>query len=190
MLKELVDKSRSHREFAPGVTVPRERVEAWILNASHCPSAMNLQAVKYKIIDGKDAVADFLPLTRWGSAIKDKKFPPDGHGPSLFIVMCHDTDITPLKPLFMIDVGICAQTIMLSAAEDGFGGCIIGSASSETVKDALSLSDNLEPVLVLGLGLTEDTVVMTELTDGTKYWRDGNNIHYVPKRSLEEIIIK
>lgn len=190
MLKDLIDKSRSHREFVPDVTVPRERLEAWLLNASHCPAAMNLQTLKYKIVDSADGIAELLKLTHWATSLSNKKLPPEGHGPAVFIVMCHDSSIAPLKPIFMIDVGICAQTVMLSAAEDGYGGCIIGSGSAEALKASLSLSEKLEPVLVLGLGVPEDKVVLTQLTESTKYWRDENNVHYVPKRSLDEIIIK
>ncbi len=188
MIKELVDKNRSHREFVAGEAIPRERLEAWILNASHCPAAMNLQALKYKIVDKEDEVARLLPLTRWAAAL-DKKLPPDGHGPAAFVVMCHDTSIAPMKPIFMVDVGICAQTVMLSATEDGFGGCIIGSASETALREALGIEEQLTPVLVLGLGVPEDEVVLTVAGGSTKYYRDENNVHYVPKRPLEEIII-
>lgn len=188
MLGDLVKKSRSHREFKAGASVPREFMESWILNASRCPAAMNLQVLKYRIVDGEDEVERLLPLTRWATAL-EKKLPPEGHGPTAFIVMCHDEDIAPMKPIFMADAGICAQTIMLSAAEDGFGGCIIGSASAEAVSDTLELPSSLTPVLLLGLGIPEDSVVLTEAGGDTKYYRDENNVHYVPKRSLGEIII-
>ena len=32
--------------------------------------------------------------------------------------------------------------------------------------------------------------VLTDTAKGVKYYRDENNVHYVPKRSLDEIIIK
>ena len=188
MFKDLVNKSRSHREFKSGVSIPREKLETWILNASHCPAAMNLQALKYKIVDDAEGVSALLPLTRWASSLSIK-LPPEGHGPAAFIVMCHDKNIAPLKPIFMIDAGICAQTIMLSAAEDDFGGCIIGSASAEAVSKLLSLPEQLEPVLILGLGVPNDTVVLTQAKESTTYYRDENNVHHVPKRTLEEIII-
>ena len=79
---------------------------------------------------------------------------------------------------------------MLSAAEEGFGGCIIGSGAPERLSETLRLPQNLVPVLVLGLGVPEDEVVLVESRGDTKYYRDENNIHYVPKRALEEIIIK
>lgn len=188
MFKELVDKSRSHREFKADGVIPRDRLKAWILNASHCPAAMNLQTLKYKIIDTPKGVSELMPVTRWASSLSIK-LPPEGHGPSAFIVICHDTSIAPLKPIFMIDVGIAAQTIMLSAAEDGFGGCIIGSAASEKIREALKLDSKLEPVLLLGLGIPEDKVIIVEANDSVTYYRDEKNVHYVPKRQLDDIII-
>lgn len=188
-LKKLIDESRSHREFKTGVKIPRERLEAWILNASHCPSARNLQAIKYMIIDSNEGIAELLPLTYWAGSL-GIKLPPDGHEPTAFIVMCHDHTIAPLKSIFYMDIGICAQTIMLSATNEGFGGCMIGSASADAVRDLLSLPENLEPALILALGAPEEKVVLTDTSKGVKYYRDENNVHYVPKRSLDEIIIK
>ena len=188
MFKELVDKSRSHREFKSDSTIPREQLEAWILNASHSPAAMNLQTLKYKIIDTPKGVAELMPITRWASSLPIK-LPPEGHIPSAFIAICHDSSIAPLKPIFMIDVGIAAQTIMLSAAEQGFGGCIIGSAAPEKISEVLELDNGLEPVLLLGLGVPEDRVVLTPSDGSVTYYRDENNVHYVPKRPLDEIII-
>lgn len=188
-LKQLIDKNRSHREFKADVKIPRERLEAWILNASHCPAARNMQAIKYMIIDSDEGVAELLPLTFWAASL-GKKLPPEGHGPSAFIVMCHDHTIAPLKSFFYMDMGICAQTIMLSATNEGFGGCMIGSASIEAVKALYNLPENLEPALILGLGAPEDEVVLTSAEGDVKYYRDENNVHYVPKRTLDEIILK
>ncbi len=190
MLKELVRNNRSHREFAADAEISRETLTEWISLANLCPAAMNLQTLKYKIVCDREGVSALMPLTRWASNL-DVKLPPDGHEPSAFIVICHDGDIAPQKPIFMIDAGICAQTIMLAATEAGYGGCIIGSADPAEVKKLLSLPENLAPVILLGLGKTEDKVVLTEAQDGSvKYYRDGDNVHYVPKRPLEEIIIK
>lgn len=188
-LRQLIDENRSHREFKSGEKIPHERLESWILNASHCPAARNLQAIKYMIIDSDEGVAELLPLTFWAASL-GIKLPPEGHGPTAFIVMCHDHTIAPLSGFFYMDIGICAQTIMLSATNEGFGGCMIGSASAEAVKKLLDLPENLEPALILGLGVPEDKVVLAEPKNGVKYYRDENNVHYVPKRTLDEIILK
>ena len=188
--KELVDKNRSHREFVTERKIPRELLVDWITNASHCPAAMNLQTLKYAIIDEEHEVASVLAITRWAANL-GKKLPPDEHGPTAFIAICHDNNVAPFRPIFMIDVGICTQTIMLSAAECGWGGCVIGSAKSEDVSSVLGLAENLQPILLLALGSPEDEIVLTKAESGNvTYYRDENNVHYVPKRDIDEIIIK
>ncbi len=189
-LKKLVKESRSQRSFSNSEKIPYETLLELCDTARFCPSAMNLQTLKYRLVHEENEVSTLLGETRWAAAL-EKKLPPEGHGPSAFIVICHDTEIAEQKPIFTIDVGIVAQTIMLAAKEAGYGGCIIGSAKEETVSDILDLGDNLKPVLILGLGVPEERIVLTEARGGqTKYYRDKNNVHYVPKRPLDEIIIK
>ena len=187
---ELMKKTRSYRTFKSGVAIDNETLLSFIDNARISAATMNLQPLKYRIVNGEE-VARVLPLTRWAGALRDIKLPPENHGPSAFIVICHDNAITPFNPIFLKDVGITAEVIMLSATEAGYGGCIIGSASADTLKDVLSLPDGLEPELVLALGVPDETVVLTDAVDGNvTYYRDENNVHYSPKRSLEDVVIK
>ena len=46
--------------------------------------------------------------------------------------------------------------------------------------------------LVLTLGKPKETIVLTELPENgdTRYYRDKEQVHYVPKRSLEDLILK
>lgn len=190
MISDIVKASRSQRSFVPDRRIPHDILVDFCNTARFCPAAMNAQPLKYKIIDDREGVEGLLSVTRWAASL-DKKLPPKGHEPAAFIAILHDTDIAPRKPIFMIDVGIVAQTIMLNACEQGYGGCIIGSANEETLSGALSLPENLTPVLLLGLGVPEEEVVLTEAVDGkTKYYRDENDVHFVPKRPLDEIIVK
>jgi hypothetical protein len=55
----------------------------------------------------------------------------------------------------------------------------------------LNLSEQYEILYVLALGKPKETVVLEELKgDNIKYWRDENQVHHVPKRSLDEIILE
>ncbi|MBW1994245.1 MAG: nitroreductase, partial [Deltaproteobacteria bacterium] len=49
-----------------------------------------------------------------------------------------------------------------------------------------------EILLVVALGKPKEIVKLEELEPGgdTRYWRDENQVHHVPKRKLEEIIVK
>lgn len=190
MLRDLVTKSRSKRSFAPNVKIPHSILEELCDVARLCPAAMNLQPLKYRLVEESEEIAAMLSVTRWATSL-DQKLPPDGHEPTAFIVICHDTAIVEQKPIFSIDVGIAAQTIMLAACERGFGGCIIGSGDNERIRDILSIPAHLCPVLVLGLGKPDEKVVLaTAKGENVKYYRDKSNIHYVPKRPLKDIIIK
>lgn len=190
MIRSTVIESRSQRSFDPDRRVPHDLLMSLCDTARLCPAAMNLQVLKYKLVEDKATVSALLGATRWATSL-DKKLPPEGHGPAAFIVICHDTSIAERKPIFSIDVGIAAQTIMLSACEMGYGGCIIGSGNEQTIASILSLPEHLSVDLVLGLGVPEETVVLTEAVNGqVKYYRDENDTHFVPKRPLDEIIIK
>ncbi|MBI5444253.1 MAG: nitroreductase family protein, partial [Deltaproteobacteria bacterium] len=89
------------------------------------------------------------------------------------------------------DDGIAAQTILLGAVEKGLGGCMIGAIQKERLRAALGIADHLRIRLVLALGKPAETVVLEDLPPGgdIRYWRDGDEIHHVPKRRLEELIV-
>lgn len=188
-LKDLVKESRSKRSFDTQKKITKDDLLALCELARNCPAAMNLQPLKYRLVTSDEERERMIANTRWASSLA-KKLPPKGHEPSGFIVICHDLTIAEQKTIFSIDVGIVAQTMMLGATEMGFGGCIIGSGSSEVIAEILHLPKHLIPVLVLGLGVPEETVVLTEAHDGqVRYFRDETDVHYVPKRPLSEIII-
>ena len=189
MLYDLVEKCRSYRSFAPGVRISREMLIGWIGTARIASATMNRQPLKYRMVYTPEECARVLPLTRWASAL-DIKLPPKGHEPTAYIVICHDTDVIPFNPIFLKDVGICAELIMLSATEQGYGGCIIGSANAEALQKTLGLPDHLQPQLVLALGKPDETVVLTEAENGeVTYYRDENGVHYTPKRPMWDILI-
>jgi hypothetical protein len=71
------------------------------------------------------------------------------------------------------------------------GGCIIATIRKEGLRQALSIPDHYEILLVLALGVPKEVVKIEALgPDGDiRYWRDEQGIHHVPKRSLDEIIL-
>ena len=187
--QELVKASRSYRSFRADHSISEDTLRELIDLTRACPAAMNLQVLKYRLVFEPNEVSALLSKTRWAASLP-QKMPPEGHEPAAFIVICHDLSIAEERPIFKIDVGIAAQTIMLGACERGLGGCILGSAVPETVSELLQLPQHLVPALVLGLGTPDEKVILTEAQDGAvKYYRDGENVHHVPKRPLDELII-
>ena len=190
MLKDLLLSSRSYRSFDESVKIPFEKLLEWIDCTRLCPSSINLQMLKFRPVTDEAECASMLSLTKWAGKLKGMQIPPMEHAPTAYIVICADESVTPNAMHFQKDVGICAQTIMLAAAEDGFGGCIIGSFSPEKVKELLHLPEGITAVLVLALGKPDETVRLTEIPQNgdTSYYR-ADGIHYVPKRTLEDILL-
>ena len=114
--------------------------------------------------------------------------PCEGERPSAYVVILGDTGISGS---FGCDHGIAAQSIMLGATEKGLGGCIIASIEKQGLREVLQIPPRYEILLVLALGKPKETVVIETVgpTGGTKYWRDDEGVHHVPKRLLDDIII-
>ena len=189
--KDLVIKNRSYRGFDETVKITRQQLEELVDCARLAPAAQNIQPLKYYLSCDSEINGIIQPLTRWAGALPDHNLPYEGHRPTAFIVICFDKTIGGEEPAkFMKDVGICAQTIMLAAAYQDINGCMIGAFSAEKVAQALSLPSHLHPVLILALGKGDEDIKIVEVQNGaTKYYRDQNDTHYVPKRSLAEELI-
>lgn len=190
MLKDLLTRARSYRSFDESLPVSRERLLSWIDLTRLCPSSINLQMLKIRPVTEQKECQDMLSATRWAGKLKDVTLPPKGHAPTAYAVICADTQVIASAEQFQKDVGILAQTLLLAAVEDGFGGCMIGSFSKETVMALLGLPEHLPPQLVIALGKPDERVETVPLPENgdTSYYRE-NGVHYVPKRSLDELII-
>ncbi len=188
MIKSIANSCRSIRSFDEDYPINREKLLEFIDTARLVASAANRQPLKYRIVTGEECKA-VQPLTAWAGALPQMKLPPEGKMPTGFILICHDTEISPVSDYAAMDVGIAAQTMALSAADEGIGSCMIGSFKAE-IKDVLGLSENLVPRLLIAFGYPAETAVICEPKDGNvTYFRDDAGLHFVPKRPLDEVVI-
>lgn len=190
MIKDLLKKSRSYRGYDESYQVTREQLTELVDCARYAPSSVNLQPLKYRLVCGGEEKV-LQPLTKWARALPQLTLPHPGHCPTAFIVICQDQEIAEAIPRFQKDVGIVAQSMLLAAAEMGLGGCMIGNFNAGEVRQALSLPEKMAPVLVVAIGKPDEKIVLTEIAPGesTNYYRDEQDVHYVPKRRLEDIIL-
>lgn len=188
MLCDLVMINRSYRSFDESRTITQEELFGFVDLARRTPSARNRQPLCYRLVHTKEECDTLLPLTGW-AALVNVKLPPEGHAPTAYIVICCDTTVEPNTTRVLRDIGISAQTIMLAATEVGLGGCMIGSFSPDRVSTALNIPEKYRPMLVLALGKPDEKVELIEAVDGNVTYYRKNGIHYVPKRTLEDIII-
>lgn len=191
MLKDLIKKNRSYRGYNEDRRITKEELTDLVDCARLCPSSVNGQPFRYYISWEKEEVERIQKLTRWARALPDMKLPHEGMCPTAFIIILQDTNIGESLARYQKDVGIVAQTMLLAAVEKGLGGCMIGNFSREEVEEALNLEEHLVPMLIVALGEPMEQIILTEIEEGenTNYYRDENDVHYVPKRKLKDILI-
>jgi len=188
MLNELVLKNRSYRRFDATFPIPSDTLDALVGLARICPSSRNQQALKFICINEKSQIGEVFETLAWAGYLKDWKGPAENEHPTGYIVILGDTN---LGTRFDVDLGIAAQTILLGAVELGLGGCMIASVKKDELRSCLRIQDHLEILLVIALGKPVETVVIDPVINGEiRYFRDINQIHHVPKRSLEDILIR
>lgn len=187
-LKELILKNRSYRRFYENEKIPLEYLIEFIDNARLTPSARNAQPLKYFISNDEATNKKIFETLAWAGYLKDWGGPKEGERPSAYIIVTLDKTISER---IECDHGIAAQTIMLSAVEKGFGGCILRSFNKDIIQEIIGDKEKYEPLLVLALGKPKENVILVEMEDerNYKYYRDAEGNHYVPKRKLESLIL-
>ncbi|MBQ3005241.1 MAG: nitroreductase family protein [Clostridia bacterium] len=187
MFKDLLTKTRSYRNFDSTVTYTKEDMEYLISLTRLTPSAANKQPLKYAYAYKKEDCDKIFPLLSWAGYLEEKP-PYDNNVPTAYILICFDTEISTTT--CEMDAGICAQTIVLGAMEKGIGACMLGSMKKDEIKKIFNLPEHIVPRLIVALGKPKETVEIVDAKDGDiKYYRDGKEKHFVPKRTLEEILL-
>lgn len=191
MIRELVVKNRSYRGYDESYKVTEDVLKDLVDAARLTGSAANLQPLKYKLVADSENVDKLNEITRWGKMLKDIELPHKGMFPTAYIVVCVDTNIVKNADSANTDVGIVAQTMLLSAVEKGLGGCMIGNYEKAKATEALNLPEHLVPQLIIAIGKPAEDIKLVDVdeTGSTKYYRDENDVHYVPKRKLEDVIV-
>lgn len=191
MIRDLVTASRSYRGFDPSRKVTREELTEFVECARLTPSGANRQPLRYYLAWEKEQTENIQPLTRWGAALPERHLPDADKLPPAFIVICAETLWAPNPAACQKEVGIAAQTILLAATEAGLGGLMIANFQADALARALELPEHLVPQLVLAIGRPAEKVVLTEAEPGgsLNYYRDEQDVHYVPKRPLRDLLI-
>lgn len=188
MLLELLKANRSYRRFRQEEAIPLRLLSDWIGNCRYCASARNLQPLKYIVCQSPQACQAVFPALSWAGYLKDWPGPEEGERPSAYIVQLIDKSLAENAAC---DAGIQLQTLLLSAVEQGYGGCIIKAFNQALLREALQLSGHLQPDHVLALGRPKETVAIEDLKgNDVKYWRTADQVHHVPKRRMEDLLIK
>jgi len=188
IFKDLAKNCRSYRRFNEYFLIDRATLTELIGLARYGASGGNVQPLKYFLSNEQQLNDEIFTTLAWAAHLKEWPGPKPGERPSAYIIVLLDHNISNN---FYCDDGIAMQNILLGAVEKGLGGCMLRSFNKPRLAAILGLPDHLEIIDVVALGKPVEEVVITTVgEDGNfKYYRDENGVHYVPKRSLEELII-
>jgi len=187
MIEELIKQNRSCRRFNEDYKIDTTTLKDLVNLARLSASAANLQPLKYILSCSAEKNRQIFSCLAWAAYLKDWSGPKEGERPSAYIIILGDTNIAQD---FGCDHGIASQSILLGAREKGLAGCMIGMIKRTKLRDILNIKERFKILLVLAIGKPkEEVMIETVDDDNIKYWRDNNNVHHVPKRKLEDIIL-
>ncbi len=189
MLIDLLNKNRSFRRFNESYEIESDVLKYLVELARLTPSSVNWQPLRFALINDREKNAHIFDNLAWAGLLKEWKGPAEGERPSAYVIILTDTTVAKNMKT---DVGIVAQTMMLGAAEKGLGGCMIGSVNRENVARILGIDTERYTIdLVLALGKPAETVKIVDIPENgaTNYYRDEYDVHCVPKRTVEDLII-
>ncbi|MFA8344159.1 MAG: nitroreductase family protein [Rhodothermaceae bacterium] len=188
MIEKLIKLNRTYRRFYQNHKISDDNLLKLVNYARLTGSAANLQPLKYYISNNEKNNNQIFSKIAWAGYLSDWAGPEEGEKPSSYIVILGDTKISKQRS---VDVGIAAQSIMLGAVEMELGGCMFGAIKRDELKSLLGFDEHLEIELVIALGKPKEQIILEDVeSNNVKYWRDENQVHHVPKRKIEEIIIK
>ena len=187
--KELVKSNRSCRRFDNTFALDTQTLTELVELSRYTASGANNQPLKYIISSSREQNDQIFSCLTWAAYLKEWKGPEPGEQPTGYIVILGDTTIAKN---FWWDHGIAAQTMLLGARARGLAGCMFAAINIKKLKELLGIGDHLEVKLVIALGKPVEEACIDDVGDDgdIRYFRDDNQVHHVPKRKLEDLILK
>lgn len=190
VMLDLVKKSRSYRRFYEEKPITKDQLSSLVELGRLSPCGGNKQYIKYVTVCSEEMNEKVYGCLAWAGYLKEWDGPVKGERPAGYIILLRDKNI---QSAMSVDEGISAQSIFLGATEMGFGGCFLMNIQREKLAEVLDLDTERYAIsMVIALGVPKEEVMIEPMaSDGDfKYWRDEKQVHHVPKRSQEEVLIK
>ncbi len=187
--KKLVIKARSCRRFEESTRLGSTQVSNLVDCARLSPCSRNAQVLRFIAVESQQSCDALFPHTRWAGALKWDG-PIAGERPTAYIAILSPKGCGKMVHM---DVGIAAQTIQLAAQSEGYGVCMHASFTPKACEEALGgIPEDMEIALILGIGVEKEVRHIAPMPeDGSfAYWRNENQEHFVPKRSMDEVLLK
>lgn len=190
-LSALIRSNRSYRRFDSSQAISETTLRELVELTRYCSSGRNLQPLRYRLVTSEKEHEALFPTLKWAGYLSDWDGPESNERPTAYLVQCIDTTLTENC---LCDDGIQLEAITLGACSLGIHACIIKAFNASAVSSSLNIPQRYKPLYVLALGYPAEKIEIID-TDGStdadiRYYRDESDTHIVPKRPLDELIIK
>jgi len=160
-LKEAIRNRHCVRSFS-ATLIPKPILDEILVSANLAPSAGNLQARDFIIIDDQE-IKELL-----SAAALDQTFLVEA--PITIVVCVNQKRISPYgtrgKELYCIqDAAAAVEHILLAAVDNGLGACWVGAFDEQVVSKILQLPFYIRPVAMTPLGYSKKKRTATKRMD-------------------------
>ena len=179
---------RTYRRFEQRPVAPEILTEA--VDAARIASCgANRQTVRYIIAESADAVAAVQPLVHWAAYLPPEQgAPKPDELPTAFIAILQDDNLPGASD---VDVGLALGSLTAAAWAHGVGSCIMGAINRPALTELLALPEGVRLCYMVALGYPTHESHLVPMQDGdVKYYLDDNRDFCVPKRGMEEVLLK
>ena len=179
---------RTYRRFEQRPVAPEILTEA--VDAARIASCgANRQTVRYIIVESADAVAAVQPLVHWAAYLPPEQgAPKPDELPTAFIAILQDDTLPGASD---VDVGLALGSLTAAAWAHGVGSCIMGAINRPALTELLALPEGVRLCYMVALGYPTHESHLVSMQDGdVKYYLDDNRDFCVPKRGMEEVLLK
>ena len=185
---ELLTTRRTYRRFAQKA-VPQDVVDDIVQAVRLSSCGANRQAVRLVLVQSPEMVAKVQPLVKWAGYLPPEQGTPKADElPTFYAAVVQDTAI---PGDLATDTGIALANMTLAAWDKGVGSCIMGAIDRPALTKLLALPDGVRLCYMVALGYPTHASKLVEMQDGSvKYYLDENRGYCVPKRSMDEVLLK
>ena len=155
-IQEALLSRRSIRKYK-SQQISDENISSILKSAMYAPSAMNLQAWHFVVVNNKQVMVDILKAIPHAEMLQQAV---------ASILVCGDTNVEKNEAWIVQNCSAATQNILLSAHGFGIGSCWIGIYGSDDtfkkIKSLFQLLDNIIPISLVSLGYPAEEIKTEE----------------------------
>lgn len=187
-MMEFLRTRRTYRRFEQRPVAPELLTEA-VEAARIASCGNNRQTLKYMIVQSPAMVAAAQPLVHWAASLPPEQgCPKPGEQPVAFIAVLQDERLPGGSDT---DAGLAMGSMTAAAWAHGVGSCLMGSIDRPALTQLLGLPEGVKLRYMVAFGYPSHQSHLVTAVDGNvKYYLDDARDYCVPKRPLEEVLLK